>query len=233
MSETRHFANEALARMATPRVDRAIAAIKAGDQGNAEKEVRGMYREFSSMHNIYRDWVAAIFSFIYEKYGDKALYEVNHAAFSFWFKSLIQKYIKEEPHRRAQMLAAGFRGHLVPLKVEEDDKKFTVTMLPCGSGGNLVLEGGYEPPRNLARVKKAQPQTFSEENFPVYCTHCPFQEIISIEEVGYPVFVTDCVAGDKIGKEFCEVYIYKDPNDIPERFYERLGKKKPKAILNK
>lgn len=233
MNQARHFTEDELVRMATPRVDRTIAAIEAGDKEVAIREARGMHKGFLSMHNIYRDWVAAIFSFIYENYGDEALYELNHAAFSSWFKDLIQLYLKEKPHRRAQMLAAGFRGHLVPLKVKEDDEKFTVTMLPCGSGGNLVLQGGYEPPRNLARVKKAQPQTFSKKNFPVYCTHCPFQEIIPIEEVGYPLFITDCVDGDEIGKKLCEVYVYKDPNDIPERFYERLGKKKPKEIHGK
>ncbi len=108
-----------------------------------------------------------------------------------------------------------------------DEEKFTITMTPCGSGGKLVLEGGYKPPRNLARVKKAQPQTFGKENFPVYCTHCAFQEIVPIEVLGHPIFITDPPDADKIGEIPCSVYIYKDPKNIPEEFYERIGKKKP------
>ena len=228
MKEDRDFTEEELHRLGTPRMDCVISAIERGEKEEAITEVRRMDKEFLVMHNIFRDWVAAIYSYIYEKYGDKILYEVNDVACSFWFKDLMKRYSKAEPRRRAQMLASGFRGHLVPLKVDEDDEKFTLTMLPCGSGGKLVLEGGYEPPRNLARVKKAQPQTLSKEDFPVYCTHCAFQEIIPIEEFGYPIFITECPEGGDIGKEHCKVYIYKDPKDIPERFYERLGKKKPK-----
>ena len=227
MGEKKYFTEEQLAKMGTPRSERAIAAIEAGEKEKAIKEVHGMHNEFLSMHNILRDWIAAIYSYIYKKDGDEALYEVNKAACSYWLKDLMELYPKAEPQRRAQMLAAGFRGHLVPLKVEEDDEKFTLTMLPCGSGGKLHTSGAYEPPRNLAKVKKAQPQTFFKENFPVYCTHCAFQEIIPVEELGYPMFITDCPEGDKIGKENCKVYIYKDPKKVPERFYERLGKKKP------
>jgi len=227
MSQNRDFTKEELERLGTRRINRAVSAIKNGEKEKAITEVQGMDKEFSAMHNLLRDWIAGIYSYIYEKHGDKALYEVNQAACSFWLKDLVKQYSEAEPRRRAQMLAAGFRGHLVPLEVAEDDEKFTITMLPCGSGGKLVLEGGYEPPRNLARVKKAQPQTLSKENFPVYCTHCAFQEIVPIEELGYPIFVTDCPGGDRIGEEPCKVYIYKDPKDIPERFYGRLGKKKP------
>ena len=228
MSQDREFTEEQLERMGTPRLDRVKSAMEAGEKEKALKEVQGMFNEFLSMHNLMRDWIAVLYSHIYKKYGEEALYEANHAACTFWLKDLLGKYEEAEPRRKAQMLAAGFRGHFVPLKVEEDDEKFTITMLPCGSGGKLALEGGYEPPRNLARVQEAQPQTLSKENFPVYCTHCAFQEIIPIEELGHPIFITDCPGGDKIGEEDCKVYIYKKAEDIPEEFYERLGKKKPK-----
>ena len=32
---------------------------------------------------------------------------------------------------------------------------------------------------------------------------------------------------EEIGKEPCLRYVYKKPEDIPERFYKRLGKKRP------
>ncbi|MFH1349385.1 MAG: hypothetical protein ABII26_00455 [Pseudomonadota bacterium] len=223
----REFTQEELERLGTPRPDRAKAAIEAGEKDKALKEIKGMFNEFLSMHNLMRDWIGALYTYIYKNYGDEALYKANEAAVSFWLRDLVENYEKVEPKRRAQMLAAGFRGHLVPLRVEEDDEKFTITMLPCGSGGKLVLEGHYEPPSPLVRVKKAQPQTLSRENFPIYCTHCAFQEIVPIDKIGHPIFITDCPDGDKIGHENCRVYIYKNPQDIPEKFYTRLGKTKP------
>ena len=218
---------EQLAKLGRPRMERAIEHVENGDRENAIKEIKGMFGEFQSMHDILRDWIAAIYSYVYQQDGDQALYDLNKAACSFWLEGLMKLYPSAEPQRKAQMLAAGFRGHLVPLSVEEDDEKFTLQMLPCGSGGRLRTSGGYDPPKNLALVKKAQPMTFFKENFPVYCTHCAFQEIIPIETLGYPMFITDCPDGDKIGVEPCRVYIYKDHRDIPEKFYERVGKKKP------
>ena len=227
MSEGRELSQEEMERMGTPRADRAKSAVEEGDREKALKEIQGMFNEFLSMHDLMRDWIASLYTFIYKNYGEDALYEANHMACSFWLKGFLEKYAEADPRRRALMLAAGFRGHLVPLKVEEDQEKFTLTMLPCGSGGKLVLEGKYEPVGEVARVERAQPQTLSKKNFPIYCTHCAFQEILSIEKYGYPMFITDCPDGDKIGKVNCRVYIYKNPEDIPERFYKRLGKKKP------
>jgi hypothetical protein len=227
VSDDREFSEEELHQMGIPRAERAKAAIEAGDKKQALKEVEGMFNEFLSMHDLMRDWIAGLYTYIYKKHGEEALYEANHRACSFWLRGFLKKYAEADPRRRALMLAAGFRGHLVPLKVEEDEEKFTVTMLPCGSGGRLVLEDLYEPEGELARVERAQPLTLSNRNFPVYCTHCAFQEIIPIEKHGHPIFITDCPNGDRIGKENCKVYIYKNPEDIPERFYRRLGKEKP------
>lgn len=227
MNQENFFTEEQLVRMGTSRMQRAIAAINSGDKKTAVKEVRGLCNEFLSMHNILRDWIAAIYSYIYIHYGDEDLYQLNRDAVSFWFKDLMKLYLKEEPRRRAEMLVAGLRGHLEPLKVEEDEEKFTITMLPCGSGGKLMIEGAYRAPRNLARVKMAQAQTFGKENFPIYCTHCAILEIVAIEELGYPIFITDPRTSDSVEEVRCQMHIYKDPKDIPEKFYERLGKRKP------
>jgi hypothetical protein len=226
MTAKRILSDEVLEAMGKPREERAKMAIEACDKEKALKEIDAMYNEFLSMHNLLRDWVAALYTYIYKNYGEEALYDANHKACSFWLIGILQKYAKAEAIQKAHLLAAGLRSHFVPLKVEEDDEKFTLTMLPCGSGGKMALQGFYEPKGALSRVKKEQPQTFSKKNFPVYCTHCAFQEIISVEEIGYPVFITDCPQGDQIGNENCKVYIYKNPRDIPEIFFERIGKKK-------
>ena len=227
MSEKKAFTQEKMDTMGKTHLERANAAIDAGDAERAKKEIQGMWNEFQAMHDSLRDWIAALYSWIYRNHGDDALYEANYEAFLAGFKGLTKLYQNAAPGHQAAMLAAGYRGHLVPLKVEEDDEKFTITMLPCGSGGRLAKGGGYDPPLNLARVKKAQPQTYMQENFPIYCTHCAFQEIIPIDLMGHPIFITDPPAGDKIGEEYCRAYIYKDPKDIPEVYYTRIGKKKP------
>lgn len=59
----------------------------------------------------------------------------------------------------------------------------------------------------------------------LYCSHCSLvNEILPIENFGYPNRITEYPEnpGDP-----CTWYIYKDPDDIPEEYYTRIGKTKP------
>ncbi|MFC2000606.1 hypothetical protein ACFLXE_07650, partial [Chloroflexota bacterium] len=133
--------------------------------------------------------------------------------------------IAEEDHRaKAQLMAHGLRGHLVPMKIEEDDEKFTFEMQPCGSGGRLVLNGYYDPPHSFQKISKAQPMTYGQDDFPIYCTHCAILGILGIEFGEAPLFFID--ASDKPGEKPCKIYLYKDAGAIPDALYAKLGKKK-------
>jgi hypothetical protein len=223
MSE-RLFTPSELEELGVETVDLVEKAINEGDLQKAKKLNRRMYKEFYAMHEGFRDWIATLMSYIQKRMGDEALYEALIEVFQD-FVELSKAYSKENPKRQGQMLAAGFRGHLTPLKVEEDDEKITVTMTPCGSGGRAILGGLYEAPKNLARIKKAQKMTFGKKDVPVYCAHCSLQDIIPMEATGYPIWVID--PPDEFGKQLCRYHIYKDPDKIPARYYERYGLKKP------
>jgi hypothetical protein len=223
MSE-RLFTEAELQELGTETVELVDNAIDAGDLPKAKKLNRRQFKEFYSMHEGYRDWIATMMSYIYNRLGDEALYEVLHEVFKD-FTFLAQIYRAESIKRQVQMLSAGFRGHLNSLKIEEDDEKVTVMMTPCGSGGRAALSGSYNPPKNWAKVKKAQRMTFGRTDFPVYCVHCALQDIIPMEDTGYPIWVIEPPA--EIGKEPCRCIIYKDPDNIPAKYYERYGLKKP------
>jgi hypothetical protein len=48
---------------------------------------------------------------------------------------VVFKPIKETDFRSiVEHQASKMRGHLQPMKIEEDDEKVSITMLPCGSG---------------------------------------------------------------------------------------------------
>ncbi len=218
------FTEAELQELGAETVELVEKAIDAGDLQKAKKLNRRMYKEFYSMHEGFRDWIATLMSYIQKHNGDEALYEALHDVFQD-FTILAQIYKAENMKRQGQMLAAGFRGHLTPLKVEEDDEKVTVSMIPCGSGGRAILNGLYNPPKNLAKVKKAQKMTFGKTDVPVYCVHCALQDIVPMEATGYPIWVID--PPDEFGKEPCRYHIYKDPDKIPAKYYERYGLKKP------
>jgi len=220
------LAEDQLKLMGVKTLDLALMNIETGELNMASNMCLRMSKEFSSMHDLLVKWIAGIYSHIYLEFGDEVLYAVNYASCQLWIKDLIPLYKDANPEERLKLLCGGFRGHMTGLNVEEDEEKYTVVMQPCGSGGKLVLDGAYDTPTGLARVKRPQPQTLGKSNFPVYCTHCAMQEIIPIEMTGTPLFITDPPEGDEIGNVPCRVYIYKTAGAIPSKFYKRLGKVK-------
>ncbi len=228
MSE-RVFTQEELAEMGARTLDLIIEAIDNDDKERAKKLSQRMYREFLSMHDLYRDWLTASLSFIGKRYGDEVLYQASYEGIAAFWKPLVELYnredVKGDVRRKARLLAAGLRGHLHPRKIEEDEEKFTITSLVCPSGGRQLLEGSYDgPPKDFIRVRKPQPMTYGREDFPVYCTHDAIMEMIAIDLAGAPVCVIEPSA--KLGEEPCRLYLYKDPNAVPAKFYERVGRKK-------
>lgn len=225
MAKNRAFTEQELKDMGTRTMDAAIEAVEAGDKEKAKKLISRMNREFQGMHDLYMNWAADLMDFIYKNYGDEALYQALRKAITTYIIPLTESYSKADFRRQVQMLAAGIRPHLQNLKIEEDDEKVTLKMEPCGSGQRLMESGAYDPPRNLSRMKPHR-MTWGLPNFPVYCAHSPVQDIIAIEKIGRPVFIT--YPADEVAKESCRMCIYKDPKNIPEEVYTRVGMKKPK-----
>lgn len=228
MTAGKVFTDEELREMGVQTAELIQAAIDANDKEKAKKLTRRMYRESLAMHDLYRDWTAALLSFIGRRYGDEALQEALKESCAVWLRPVAERYGRcdEEgnPRRKAELLAGGLRGHLMPLKVEEDEEKFIFQMQPCGSGGRLVLEGYYESPVNLLKIEKPQPMTCGQKDFPVYCAHGPVLSMLGIEWSGAPIFFEEPSA--KVGEKPCKIYLYKDPKRTPAELYAKVGKEK-------
>lgn len=207
MEKEKIFTREELQAMGERTLDLVQAAVEAGDKEAAKKLSKRMYAEFTAMHDLYRDWVTDLLSFIGRRYGDEDLYEVLKQTVGGYTKMMGLRYAGKSTKRKLEMLAAGLRGHLQPLTIEEDDEKFTIIPKICGSGGRLAKEGAYGPPRDFLKIKKAQAMTFDQEDWPVYCSHCHFQNIIPLEPGGSPLFITE--PSTEIGEKPCRTYVYK------------------------
>ena len=79
----------------------------------------------------------------------------------------------------------------------------------------------------LARIKEPGHLTYGMKDFPIYCVHCPLLEMMEIENTGD--FGSVHIITEPIYHGSCRFTFYKDPADIPEEFYTRIGKKKPVA----
>ncbi len=224
----RLFSDTELEQMGTRTLDRLLSAIEDGDTANSKLLAQKMYNEFLSQHDGYRNWVTALLSEIGRRFGDSVLDEVmTETVKSWWLPNLaaMEEGSKGDLSIKAKMFAAGLRGHMQPMSVEEDDEKITLKMKPCGSGGRLVLEGKYDGPDGFLKVSTPQKMTYDRSDFPVYCAHEAAMEQIDIEQNGSPFVVVE--PSKDLGKEPCSFIIYKDPGDVPDKYYDRLGLTKP------
>lgn len=226
MIDKRVFTEAELKEMGVRTRDLINEAIDSNDLQKAKHLNHRMYAEFLAMHDLYLNWVTSLMSYIYNNYGDEALYAaLKQSCASFW-KPIVQAYDKEKDFRRkVEMFAMGMRGHLQPLELEEDNEKVSIRGCPCGSGERLIREGAYDgPPKNFSRITKPQPMTYGKSDFPIHCAHEPMIEILPIEWSGYPLVV--CFCPEDMTKGGCTFSLYKDPDSIPEECYTRVGKKK-------
>lgn len=207
MSKERMFAKEELEAMGKRTLDLLQTSIDANDKESAKQLSQRMYNEFLGMHDLYRDWVTDLLTFIGKRYGDEVLHEALKETVGNSTVRLGKRYAGKSPRQKIAMLIAGLRGHLHPLKIDEDDEKVTIIASPCGSGGRLILAGAYDPPTNFLKIQKAQHMTFNRPDFPVYCSHCYIQNISPTEPGGEPLFITE--PAEKLGEEPCHMYFYK------------------------
>ncbi|MGD0658815.1 MAG: hypothetical protein ABSD38_12180 [Syntrophorhabdales bacterium] len=223
MGRDRLFTDAELKEMGTRTLDLVLQAIDEGDKKKAKELAVRMYGEFNHLHDGYMFWVTGLQSYIYRNYGIDAVERAEREAHTIEGKTVFLPPEKTDLRSRVEFAVGSFRGHLQPITVEEDDEKIVVTMKPCGSGERITEKGGYEA--GLARVKDPHRITWGMKNFPIYCVHCPVMETLDIENNGDFGFVH--MVHEPIPFGSCHFAFYKDPGNIPQEFYDRLGKKKP------
>ena len=225
MNKKRVFTDKELKEMGTRTLDLVQEAIDAGDKEKAKDLAKRMYREFNYLHDGYMFWVTGLLTYIYKNYGIEAVEKAEREAHTIEAKVVFKPSEKKDIRSLVEHMAGGMRGHLQPITVKEDDEKITVTMEPCGSGERLIQKGGYEA--GLARVKNPHRITWGMRDFPIYCVHCPVMEMLDIENTGD--FISAHIVHEPLCEEHCHFTFYKNPKDIPEKFYQRISKKKPAA----
>ncbi len=211
----------------TAKLAQLLTLIEQGDVAAATAMNREWYNEALAAHDGMMSRVNGLLSEYYRAHGSDAtlalLQEVmDVTAFdpdgSLPFKEKVEK------------LVYFTRVHLLPFALSEDEEKVTFMPDPCPSGARLIRAGHYEAPRHAAIVTDAGPATYGMDSLPVYCCHEPAMEISSWLHTGTPVFIVDPPA-QGLGVTPCKIYVYKNKEDIPERFYQRLGLQKQGDLI--
>jgi hypothetical protein len=200
--------------------------IDAGIESEPCERARNLREEALALHDGIMSRVAALLSIVYEQNGEKDLH---------WVLGEVMKPESMDPdgtlpfREKVENIMLFTRCHLLPFSVSEDDEKVTFMPNPCPSGARLIRDGHYDSPRNNAIVRDAGPLTYGRAEMPIYCCHEPSMELSSALRTGVPLFIVD--PPEDVGISPCKIYVYKDPAQIPEAYYQRLGLKKPEDLI--
>jgi hypothetical protein len=195
------------------------AAIENGDDDTATRESRTLHDGALAYHDRGLARVSSLLSWIGREHGADAVEDALG-------KVMQSGMLGEAGFReRAEMLMHFTRVHLQPFELQEDDEKLTFVCSVCPSAGRLLQAGRYEGENADLQIAGPRPLTYDRPELPAYCCHEPVMEKASIRDTGAPLFIVD--PSERLGEEPCRTYLYKDPAEIPERFYTRLGMEKP------
>lgn len=195
-------------------------AVEQRDAPTAKRLGHQLQTEGLTYHDRGMARVNSILSFIGREYGIDRL-EVAYE------EAMASDMLGDASFReRAEALMHFTRVHLQSFRLEEDEEKLTFLCDVCPSGGRMIREGRYQGPNAALEIEGPRWLTYQRDSLPVYCAHEPIMERASILRTGEPLFIVD--ASDNLGQVPCKTYLYKDPSNIPERFYQRVGLQKPK-----
>lgn len=226
------FTPRELHDLATPYPDRIINRIRKGEIDAAMALTREMAGSRIILHDFFADSCTILWSWISETLGEETLEPMFRYIFA---QSASRQFFAAAgaqvmPHLSVALLAKSWRAHSCfgagkhpgGFSITEDDEKFTFHLHPCGSGLRLWRKGIYAPGAGGKVSEMSRHWTYGRKGFPYYCIHCPFlNEILPYESpYGALMWPVDPPA-DASGT--CVWHLYKDPNTIPARYYERLG----------
>ena len=218
--------------------DKLKEAIRQGNQELALELAEYRLLEGKGQHDAFTDMIFCQLDWIARNHGEEELPKVMRFLKTALDRNAYHSAKKSAtPLERLIIFAEGMRAHPTGpnergnFKVWEEADRYVMEMDPCGSGGRMArgpLNGSgsrLNPPYNLGTTTKPYPWSWGKANIPYYCIHCcVWNEVMAIEATGYPWKVTECPEGDS--EEPCYWYFYKDPNLIPEEYFERVGFKK-------
>ncbi len=235
---SRLFSRKALRELVTPLPDLIRQSLDRDEVDSALARCDELARSQVVLHDFFAESCTVFWSWVGRHLGEKTVepmfrYVFQQAADRQFFAAAC---VDAPPHLSVLLLAQSWRAHSCfgagehpgRFSISEDSEKFTFHLHPCGSGLRLWRKGFYAPGSPGKRTEAARPWSYRRERFPYYCLHCPFlNEILPYESAyGALLWPVDPPAN---AKDDCAWHIYKNPNRIPDHYYQRLGLKRKKV----
>lgn len=197
-----------------------------------------LHREHKPVHDAFSDIIWLWMTMLADAWGEEAMIALI-ADSGDRLRAAGLKALPSMPvETHVRHLAAAMRGHRSgpgeegDISVTEDDEKYVIAFDACGSGGRMRRRGTIDglparqdAPFGFGSTKRAHPMSWGLKDVPYYCLHCAaYAEMQSIDLIGYPSRVA---LYDPDHDKPCAWAFYKDRSAVPERFFDRVGKRKP------
>jgi hypothetical protein len=232
----------------TAAVDTAAAACRRGDPGagDAIEHARAVWQ---AIHDRAVDRVAGLIDIAVRLVGESSLGELWDFLMADWYDVHARRYgLKSQPwsvsaHQLMVAIVDGFHAHLTgtgrqgDIEILDEPDRVGFRFAPCGSGGRS-LDGRISDgvPRAAAPYGFAvttQPHDWAWNTVGIcsYCVHCcQLNEVMPIDRLGYPTRVIDAPTWTPdTPQTSCTWWVYRDPADIPDTVYHRVGRTPPGA----
>ncbi|HZD68107.1 MAG TPA: hypothetical protein VFA45_04035 [Actinomycetes bacterium] len=230
-------------------VDDFARACRQQRADEAERLLRHARETWRQAHDRACDWVYGLVDVCARRLGEDRVVDLWDEMMAPMYPSRKRYDVDRTPWSESLEVlmldtAETFRGHLSgpermgDLEVFEEPDRWVFRFDPCGTGGRTYrqdAEGGPPrmlPPYNYAVTTRPHDWSWGKRGVCLYCVHCcQLQERIPMRQLGYPLRVVDpptwpqARAGGK-----CTWYVYKDPAQVPEEAYRRVGEEKPARL---
>lgn len=214
-----------------------------------------MKETWRQTHDRDVDHTYGLMSAIQERFGGQGIVDMYELVLVPLFAWRYQKFdIDQHPWDEGLetlMLVAceAMRGHLVgpertgDFELIETDDRYILRFDPCGSGQRTLrgdwIEGTparMEPPYNWGVSQEEASWNHYTKGICLYCVHCIIlMEEMPMDRFGYPVRTVDPPVYPDTNKDpdvrqQCQWEMFKDPTAVPEEYYTRVGRTKPKVF---
>jgi hypothetical protein len=225
-----------------------VLACGRGDGEQALKLLDDFKETWRQIQDRDIDHAYGLINEVVVRYGESALAELWDYIIGPLFKMRYEKFDNtkfpwaESLQTNLYLSFEAMRGHLVGpgrfgnMEFEEDKDRYTLRFDPCGSGGR-ALRGDTEvehtpprtePPFNFGVTKEKHDFAWNKKGVCYYCSNCcVVLQLKPIDAFGYPVRVVEPPTYPSNTAAKCTWHIYKDPANVPARYYEDVGRRKP------
>lgn len=224
-------------------LDQLRAAIGNGQRDTARDLLETYHQAGKPFHDGFCDWAWLWMTLVADTHGEDVMFEQFRVIGMLLRGEGLKRQANLPIEELVLQMAMAMRGHRCgpgeegDIEVIDEDDRYIIRFDACGSGGRMRRRGldglpaRQDPPFNFGTNKKPVPESWGLTDVPYYCSHCAqWSEMMTTDILGYPARIT---LFDPDGTRPCAWAIYKKPEDIPQEYFDRIGRERRPERFNK